>query len=326
MPKRLWVIVSLLTCIAARTGAAQQTPGGILNGGFGWYLPTDDRAGSLFLFELGKGEPVVVLHGGPGADLTYMLPIASGLENAFRFVFYDQRGSLRSRFPIDSVSMPKHVADLETIRRALGVERLTLASHSAGTLLAFEYLAAHPDRVANLVLVGALPHKNGSAYFDAEYAELWKPLPAAQQAFAQRAIVADELRKAGLDHDSLAPRDAGLALLIRQVSGEMVHVERWRSGLPMRVNPDAARVTRATTQLVYDYGPLLGAHPFPVTVINGEEDYVVGPRGSPLWRRLTETVAPRVKLVVIPDASHLVWRDAPERFRDELQRALTAHN
>jgi hypothetical protein len=59
-------------------------------GSVGWYLPTGDGAGELFVFEVGvdSGIPVVALHGGPGADLTYLLPIASGLEDEFRFVFY----------------------------------------------------------------------------------------------------------------------------------------------------------------------------------------------------------------------------------------------
>jgi pimeloyl-ACP methyl ester carboxylesterase len=290
----------------------------------GWYLPTGDGAGELFVFEVGvdSGIPVVALHGGPGADLTYLLPIASGLEDEFRFVFYDQRGSLRSRVTPDSIAMVKHVADLERLRQSLGAERIRLVAHSAGTMLAFEYLRAYPNRLANLVLLGALPHKNGAAYYDAEYARLWRGLADTASSFARRDAVIAEVQKAGLDRPQLTLKEASQLALVRQVGAETFHVERWREALPVRVNPDAARRTRESTNFEYDVGPLLSQHPFPVTIINGEFDYTVGPRGSPLWRRLAATTAQNVRVVVVPDASHIVWRDDPVAFRNALRRAL----
>ena len=303
--------------------AAQTTTSGVMPGGMGWYFPTRDRAGEIFVFELGTGSPVIVLHGGPGADYTYMLPIANGLDKEFQFIFYDQRGSLRSRVVADSITVAKHVEDLETLRAALGVKQIVLVSHSAGTLLAYEYLKAYPANVANLVLVGALPHKNGKQFFDAEYAALWQPLPSDAKAFRERDAIPNEIRKAGIPDSGRTLRQAGTAALIAQVGAETFHVERWREALPMRVNPDAARRTRSTTTLEYDYGTLLGGHPFPVTVINGEFDYTVGPKGSPLWRRLAETQVAHLNVVVIPNAGHIVWRDEPQEFRRALREALS---
>lgn len=290
----------------------------------GWYLRTTDLAGELFILEKGSrsATPVVVLHGGPGADFDYLLPIANGLESEFRFVFYDQRGSLRSRVTPDSISMVKHVADLEQLRQALGAERLHLLSHSAGTLLAFQYLKAHPQRVANIVLAGALPHKNGRSHFDSEYAALWRGLADTAAAFANREAVLHEIRQAGLDRNPLTPKEASQLAQIRQVGAERFRVDRWRETMPIRVSPDAARRTRLSTEFEYDFGALLARHGFPVTVINGEFDYTVGPRNSPLWRRLAETSAPNVHVVVIPDASHNAWYDSPDVFRDALRRAL----
>lgn len=320
----------VLFVLSATRGAealtAQQTTEGLLPNASAWYLKTRDGAGELFVYELGAPDPldqapVVVLHGGPGADFTYMLPVARGLADRFHFVFYDQRGSLRSRVAIDSVSMAKHVVDLESLRQALGADRIRLVSHSAGTLLALEYLRAYPDRVENLVLVGALPHKNGSAYFDEEYARLWEGLGEAAEAFRERPEIDAEIRRAGLARPA-GPRDSARVALIRQVGAESVRVDLWREALPMRVNPEAARRTRETTNFEYDYSSLIARHPYPVTVINGEYDYTVGPRGSPLWRRLAETAAPDLRVDVIPDASHIVWRDAPDEFRESLLDAL----
>ena len=128
------VAFAALVTVATLVGLAhaQQTTSGGLPGVQAWYLRTSDRAGELFIYEIGSGEPVVVLHGGPGGELTYMLAVANGLESEFRFVFYDQRGSLRSRVRADSISMEKHVDDLDDIRQALDAERISIVSHSAG--------------------------------------------------------------------------------------------------------------------------------------------------------------------------------------------------
>jgi proline iminopeptidase len=96
----------------------------------------------------------VVLHGGPGAQHDYLLPQYDRLANARELFYYDQRGGGRS--PVDRavpVGWREHVADLDAIRAALGLERLTLCGYSWGGLLAVLYLLEHPERVARLALV-----------------------------------------------------------------------------------------------------------------------------------------------------------------------------
>src|SRR5262245_16181891 len=84
----------------------------------GWKLQTDDKAAWLYVCEYGRGEPVVVLHGGPGADHRYMVDVGRGLEDRFRFVFYDQRGGGLSHCAKESISLANNAEDLETVRRA----------------------------------------------------------------------------------------------------------------------------------------------------------------------------------------------------------------
>ena len=67
----------------------------------------------------------------------------------------DLRGTGASDTPADPASYrcDRQVADVEAVRRHLGLDRLDLLAHSAGANLAYAYAAAHPDRVARLVLV-----------------------------------------------------------------------------------------------------------------------------------------------------------------------------
>ena len=58
------------------------------------------------------------------------------------------------------------VADLDMLRAALGVDRLTLDGASYGTYLAERYAIAHPDHVARMVLDSVQPHDGFDFYFD----------------------------------------------------------------------------------------------------------------------------------------------------------------
>lgn len=105
---------------------------------------------------LGKGEPVVLLSGGPGFSPAYLEPLAARLSEHHRVIVLHQRGTGRSiveKVNAETHAIPKLVADLEALRRELGVEKLTLAGHSWGGILSMFYAAAHPDRVRALALI-----------------------------------------------------------------------------------------------------------------------------------------------------------------------------
>ncbi|WP_426959709.1 prolyl aminopeptidase [Muricoccus radiodurans] len=102
-----------------------------------------------------RGQPVLFLHGGPGAG-------AGAVHRRFfdpthwRVVIFDQRGAGRSR-PLGELrdnTTPHLVRDIETLRRFLGVERWLLFGGSWGSTLALAYAQAHPDRVTGCVLRG----------------------------------------------------------------------------------------------------------------------------------------------------------------------------
>ena len=101
------------------------------------------------------GAAVLFLHGGPGAG-------AGAVHRRFfdphhwRLVIFDQRGAGRSKplGGLEANTTPDLVADIERLRRHLGIERWLLFGGSWGSTLALAYAQAHPDRVAGLVLRG----------------------------------------------------------------------------------------------------------------------------------------------------------------------------
>lgn len=101
------------------------------------------------------GVPVLVLHGGPGGGCSpamrrYFDP------GHYRVVLFDQRGCGRSRphAAVEANTTWDLVADIETIRRTLGIERFILFGGSWGATLALIYAISYPDRVNHLVLRG----------------------------------------------------------------------------------------------------------------------------------------------------------------------------
>lgn len=116
-----------------------------------------DHGHRLYVEECGTatGLPVVFLHGGPGSGCS---PAHRRFfdPDRFRAVLFDQRGCGRStpRGSLAGNDTPHLIADLETIRQALGIDAWLVFGGSWGSLLALAYAQAHPDRVLGLVLRG----------------------------------------------------------------------------------------------------------------------------------------------------------------------------
>jgi len=110
------------------------------------------------------GEPegpgkfrLLCLHGGPGAPHDYLEPLEVMAATGRRVVFYDQLGCGNSDQPHDpsmwTVSL--FVDEVDTIRKALGLERLHLLGHSWGGMLAMEYALTQPTGLVSLIVASS---------------------------------------------------------------------------------------------------------------------------------------------------------------------------
>lgn len=102
-----------------------------------------------------NGQPVVFLHGGPGAGLTadyrrFFDP------QAYRIVLFDQRGAGQStpHACLEENTTWHLVSDIERLREHLGIEKWLVFGGSWGSTLALAYTQTHPERVSALVLRG----------------------------------------------------------------------------------------------------------------------------------------------------------------------------
>lgn len=151
------VVITLLLILAACTQnlSTYQLPNIPSKDGF---VKVDN--GQLYYQIVGKGDPVIVIHGGPGLNQGYLLPRMAELAKNHQVVFYDQCGSGRSTVSIideQHINDEQFVEDLENLRKALGYSKITLVGHSAGGMLAMRYAIKYGSHVKKMVLMNTSP-------------------------------------------------------------------------------------------------------------------------------------------------------------------------
>jgi proline iminopeptidase len=106
------------------------------------------------------GDVIIVLHGGPGDDYRYMLPLAEragdvSLGDEHKLVFWDQRGVGQSRrHDADELTLDDYMRDLDELITHYSPDApVALLGHSWGGTYATMYLNAHPERVRAAALL-----------------------------------------------------------------------------------------------------------------------------------------------------------------------------
>ena len=107
---------------------------------------------SLFVKVLGQGEPLLLMHGGPGLDHSTLSSLEP-LADQFTLIFYDHRCNGRSTGVVESMTFENLTADADALRQRLGFERWAVLGHSFGGLVALEYALRYPTRLSHLLLL-----------------------------------------------------------------------------------------------------------------------------------------------------------------------------
>jgi proline iminopeptidase len=267
-----------------------------------------------------SGKPAVVLHGGPGSGFS---PWWKRLFNpsAYRVVLFDQRNCERST-PHASApdtdlthNTTQHlIADVERLRRHLGIERWLVLGGSWGSTLALAYAETHPDRVTEMVLFGVTTGRHaefdwlfrgGVAIF---FPEQWDQLLAALPPDERGGDVVAAYSRLLNDPDPGVRRHAAEAWCLWESA-----TPDWppSTGLAGRfADPDyALAFARIVTHYVHHNGFLEdgsligGAHALagiPGVLVNGRFDFQAPIANAWELRR----VWPRAELVIVDDAGH----------------------
>jgi proline iminopeptidase len=250
----------------------------------------------------GTGPPLVCIAGGPMRNSAYLEGLVA-LAGPRQVIRLDLRGTGSSAEPSDESSYrcDHLVRDVEALRKRLGVEKISLLGHSAGTNLALLYLTHHPDRVDELTLVAPsltavgvdVPAEMRIAVARMRADQPW--FPAAFEAL--EAVTSGRGNSA--TWEALAPFGYGRWDDVAQShhAAEAVGTNDRAAAIYGAEGAFDPAKTRAQMQQFAG----------PVTVVAGELDL-----NSPLpaVRELAATF-PDARLEVIPGAAHFPWLDEP---------------
>jgi proline iminopeptidase len=108
----------------------------------------------IYYWTIGRGAPLMIVHGGPGATHDYFLPYLLPLARHNKLVFIDERGSGKSEQLADPklYTVENMVEDVEAVRQALGLGKISLLGHSYGGVLAQAYALKYQQNLSHLIL------------------------------------------------------------------------------------------------------------------------------------------------------------------------------
>ncbi len=294
---------------SARWAGPPEVSGESLAGSPGRQVMVDSVGAELLVSDSGgQGIPIVFLSGGPGMP-DYLSDVADLVEGR-RVVTYDQRGTGGSRVSDGDYSTEAHVADLESVRKSLGAERLHIFGHSWGGMLAQLYATTHIESVASLFLCSPTPGV-GAEWIAMEKSVMqFSKSRSSRPAFATMGMRSLVGRIPHLGRRSLQKMYAQVWLNYQQPGQAQPATAAFLEGIGQR----ATFATRAAAiHLPADH--LDGVLPdavFPFVIVFGQDDIYGG------HTRVVTARYPNARVEFWENCGHLAWFDAPDRFKQQL--------
>jgi esterase len=264
-----------------------------------------------------EGTPLVFLHGFSN-EAHIWDDAAPAVAPYYRTVALDLRGHGDSgRDPESRYDYDYHVADLEAVLGALGIDRFVLVGHSLGGRIAMRFAGAHPNRLAGLVIVDSAPELDvrGTVRITVDL-QRGGASGGDGLSFESEAAYRDLLARA---YPAVAP-----PLLARMAHHMLRRRDDGRyepkldpNWFKQRKDADEAAMQAREDTLTREMWDALAQVPCPTLVVRGAASDVMSPE---IADKMAEDVLKHGQLAIVAKAGHSVMVDNPEGFT----KALTA--
>lgn len=274
----------------------------------------------LYWRSVGKGPPLLILHGGPALSHEYLYSGLAPLQDVARVVFFDQRGCGRSSKPRNhSYDMATMAEDVEAVRISLRLGKVDLLGFSFGGMLAQEVALRFPDSVRRLVVAGAGPSgqdinrrlrevKAGASPRAREIIDRFEAHgPFTGDAYpAEYAAAADEAYRPFSFHGPQGPPP--------EVADVLAHLA---FDAYKRIWGDRGEFQVSSTLKDWDRLEDLSRISMPTLILLGRYDLTSVATAQEMGRRI-----PRSRVVVFEESGHFTYLEEPEKFLTEVRSFL----
>ncbi len=121
-------------------------------------MPTITHKDTKLAYDVrGRGKPAFVFVHGWTCDRSFFAAQAKHFARRHRVVSLDLRGHGESDKPVGAYPISAYVDDIAFLIQALRLGKVVAVGHSMGGIAVLELAAAHPDKVAAIVMVDPAP-------------------------------------------------------------------------------------------------------------------------------------------------------------------------
>jgi proline iminopeptidase len=140
----------------------------------------------LWVVTVGKGDPLIVIPGGPGGTHVGLRRFDSLAKSNIRIIYFDAfgRGKSDTAKNVKEYSLERDIEDIEGLRNALHLDKISLIGHSYGGVVAQGYALKYGQYLKHLILANSFHSfvmwqendDNCNHEIRTNYPEVWKEL------------------------------------------------------------------------------------------------------------------------------------------------------
>ena len=269
---------------------------------------TNNDSSKTYYKIFGKGEPLLIINGGPGMNSNGFEGMAKILAETQQTIIYDQRGTGKSKLAelnSKTISMKIMADDIESLRKHLKIKKWNLLGHSFGGMLASYYATVYPNSINKLVLSSSggidltllktpnLIERNLSKA-EKDSLDYWN----------------DKIEKGDTSHAARLGR--GRAMAPAYVYDQK-YVPIIAEGLTQGNSTINGLLWDDMQKINFDCAAKLKFFKNPVLIIQGKQDVISNQIGE-----LAQKTLPNSKLILLENCRHYGWLDAKEKYFGEI--------
>jgi proline iminopeptidase len=153
----------------------------------------------LWVVTVGKGEPLIIIPGGPGSTHLSYRRFDSLAKSNIQLIYFDAfgRGKSDTAKDVKEYSLERDIEDIEGLRQAMHLNKISLLGHSYGSLVAQGYAVKYGQNLSHLIISNGFHSfimwqendDNSNHEIKTNYPEAWEELMKIRE---QGAVSSDE--------------------------------------------------------------------------------------------------------------------------------------